>query len=55
LSAALLRLERKEAALLAFDDTIVPRSDMSPLAYLGVRIAQAPPAAAAPAEQAQVA
>jgi hypothetical protein len=39
LSAALLILERKEAALL--NDSILPRSDMNVMAYLGVRIAQA--------------
>jgi hypothetical protein len=50
LSAQVLRLERKEAALLALDDTILPRADMSPLAYLGVRIAVAPPPAQAAAQ-----
>jgi hypothetical protein len=41
LAAALLRLERKERALLDLDDGLLPRPDMDPRAYLGVRIAQA--------------
>jgi hypothetical protein len=45
LAAQLLRLERHEIALMAGDEGIVPRSDTNPLAYLGVRIAVAPPVA----------
>jgi hypothetical protein len=40
LSVRLLELEFKEAALLAGTDTM-PRPEMNPMAYLGVRIAQA--------------
>jgi hypothetical protein len=39
LSVRLLDLERREAALLNGNDTM-PRPDMNPMAYLGVRIAQ---------------
>jgi hypothetical protein len=52
LAAQLLRLERHEVALMGDDESIVPRSDVNPLAYLGIRIAVAPAAAQ---EQAQVA
>jgi hypothetical protein len=56
LAERLLRLERHEIALMGDDQSILPRSDTNPLAYLGLRIALAPPAAAAEAEQpAQVA
>jgi hypothetical protein len=44
LSASLLLLERREAALLCEAHDMLPRSDMDPRAYLGVRIAP-PPAA----------
>jgi hypothetical protein len=41
LAAELLKLERHEVALMVADESILPRADTSPLAYLGVRIAQA--------------
>jgi hypothetical protein len=40
LSAKLLELERREAALLAQADGILPRPEMNPQAYLQVRVAQ---------------
>jgi hypothetical protein len=39
LAEALLKLERRECAWVECDDTIVPRHDTDPRAYLGVRIA----------------
>ena len=41
LSASLLSLERREAALLDGVDNILPRPDMDPRAFLGVAVAQA--------------
>jgi hypothetical protein len=41
LAQDLLALERKEAELLSRDESILPRPDMSPQAFLGVAIAQA--------------
>jgi hypothetical protein len=46
LAEALLKLERRECAWLSCDDTLLPRADTDPLAYLHVRIAQAAPAQA---------
>jgi hypothetical protein len=40
LSAKLLELERREAALLAQADGVLPRPEMNPLAYLQVRVAR---------------
>jgi hypothetical protein len=44
LGEALLRLERRESAWLECDESIVPRSDTDPRAFLHVRVAQAPAA-----------
>jgi hypothetical protein len=46
LAERLLELERHECALLADDESILPRPDVSPIAILNVRIVQAPAAQA---------